>query len=330
LVAVLILDLLLSGLHWMSGALPVGDFVRGHFVLAATIPVALGLVDYLDREALKAVEEFRPALRANESDYLSFRYRLVTVPARAAWWAGLAFVLVSVVVGNGAPTLAGVPGTVPASYNPLDGGLRLMGIARAPATTVAGMILILAFFLAEGAAIYHVFNQMAVISRILTHHTKVDLFRLAPLYAFSRHTARTSIVMLGAALAGFAIVPEFAGQAGVLVMSGLLIVVVAAAFVLPLTGAHRLLIREKERLITENGALFREALKELHQRVASGQIRDMDNMNKALASLEIERAALMRIPTWPWEPGTVRGVIVALVLPILVWLIQLSLGRLLA
>lgn len=54
----------------------------------------------------------------------------------------------------------------------------------------------------------------------------------------------------------------------------------------------------------------------------------MDTMNKAMASLEIERAALVRVPTWPWDPGTLRTVIAALLLPIIIWLIQYGLERL--
>jgi len=55
----------------------------------------------------------------------------------------------------------------------------------------------------------------------------------------------------------------------------------------------------------------------------------MDSLNKALASLEIEAGALRRIQTWPWDPGAVRGLVAALLLPIVVWLLQLLLGRVL-
>jgi len=34
-----------------------------------------------------------------------------------------------------------------------------------------------------------------------------------------------------------------------------------------------------------------------------------------------------RIPTWPWEPETVRSVVVALRFPLLIWLAQPRLGR---
>ena len=56
----------------------------------------------------------------------------------------------------------------------------------------------------------------------------------------------------------------------------------------------------------------------------------MDDLNKALSSLEIERAALEHVPTWPWERGTLRSLVAAIVIPLLVWAIQAILQRYLA
>lgn len=67
---------------------------------------------------------------------------------------------------------------------------------------------------------------------------------------------------------------------------------------------------------------FEATVAELHRRVDKNALKAMDDLNKTLGSLEIEQAALRRIPTWPWEPGALRSVIAALILPIVIWLIQ--------
>ena len=67
----------------------------------------------------------------------------------------------------------------------------------------------------------------------------------------------------------------------------------------------------------------------LQRRMDSLRLSGADDLNKTLSSLEIERAALQRIPTWPWEPGTIRGLAAALLLPIVIWLIQFVLERML-
>ncbi len=53
----------------------------------------------------------------------------------------------------------------------------------------------------------------------------------------------------------------------------------------------------------------------------------MDDMNKTMASLEIEHAVLIRIPPWPWEPGTVCGAAVAVLLPVFLYGAQQILNR---
>lgn len=53
----------------------------------------------------------------------------------------------------------------------------------------------------------------------------------------------------------------------------------------------------------------------------------MDNWNKALANLVIERDTLEKISTWPWGRGTLTGFLTALILPILLWIITRILER---
>jgi len=75
---------------------------------------------------------------------------------------------------------------------------------------------------------------------------------------------------------------------------------------------------------------MKAAVAELRRRIDSGQLKAMDDLNKTMASLEIEHATLTRIPTWPWPPGTLRGIVAAVLLPVAIWLIQQVLQPLLA
>ena len=75
---------------------------------------------------------------------------------------------------------------------------------------------------------------------------------------------------------------------------------------------------------------FEAAVRELHKRVDTGQLEGMTDLNMALASLEIEQNAIKQIPTWPWQPETVRWLATALVLPLALWLIQFVTQRMLS
>jgi len=103
-----------------------------------------------------------------------------------------------------------------------------------------------------------------------------------------------------------------------------------ATFLLPLVGIHRHLVREKDRMLEEAGRRMEAGVAELHRRMDKNELARMDDLNKALSSLEIERAALERVPTWPWERGTLRSLVAAILIPLLIFVIQAVLQRYLA
>ncbi len=80
--------------------------------------------------------------------------------------------------------------------------------------------------------------------------------------------------------------------------------------------------------MSEVAVRFEASTVQLHHQIDKGELDAMDQLNKALSSLEIEKTALARTPTWPWEPGTFRGLLAAILLPVAVWLVQILLGRL--
>ena len=60
----------------------------------------------------------------------------------------------------------------------------------------------------------------------------------------------------------------------------------------------------------------------------AGQLDRVDPLNKVLGALEAENGELTRVATWPWTPGTLRGLLGTVLLPIALWLLQRLLGSL--
>ena len=60
---------------------------------------------------------------------------------------------------------------------------------------------------------------------------------------------------------------------------------------------------------------------------SNGELEGMEDLNNAMANLEIELKALSGIPTWPWRPETVRLLVTALALPLGLWIVQYALQR---
>ncbi|HXF62992.1 MAG TPA: hypothetical protein VNK95_15310 [Caldilineaceae bacterium] len=299
-------------INWADGIGAVSTFKPFHIVAAGGGVYYLALIHYLDRTATTVLDRFRPALELREGDYDEMRYRLTTLPAREARYTtylGVAMGLVEMIAIAQGLFLPG-----------LNAFISPAATAFVAAIGVFGTLMMVLFA-------YHTLHQLRVINQIFTRHTRIDLFALGPLYAFSHLTARTAVGWLLITYAWVATEPRVEGD---LVALGNAVVVASlglAAFVWPLLGIHRLLAAEKERAIAAVTYRLKLSYEGLNRRVDEGRFEETASLSEAANGLQGELAYLEKIPTWPWQPETVRGVLTAVVLPILLWLVTTLLER---
>lgn len=275
-------------------------------------PLSLWLVGYLGNVAESAFDTYRPALHASADEADRIRYELTVIPARPA-----AIILVLTAILTPVYYVADPVGSLVVGLSPLGIVLRWVG------ETLFGALLIV--------LVVHSIRQLRAVSRIHGQATRVDLFRPAPLYAFSTLTSRTAIVIaLVFLIPTMVAMSEGSGQAAWIwvpyVAAG--VVAAAAVFVLPLRGAQRRIVAEKSRLEMEVGQRLEATIDAVHQAVDHGEFANADALNKTLATLMTERELVHRLPTWPWQPGTIGAVVSAIVLPIGLWLATRLLERL--
>ncbi len=155
-----------------------------------------------------------------------------------------------------------------------------------------------------------------------------NLFRLEPVYTFSVVTSQTGIIW--AFLLSFTLltVPLQFALGPTLAILIVQIILVTAAFVLPLQMVNQRLVAEKRRLLAEHNERVRSALARLHSQLDDDKLSGIAELNHALTGLAAEGGILEKIPTWPWRAGLFTGFISIVVLPIAIFLIQLALGRL--
>jgi hypothetical protein len=309
----LVVFLLQTAVLWAEGALPISSTVhRVHGFWAGATALFLVLFHYLDERAGAALAALRPALKATDEAYADLHYRLTTLPARSTLLASLAALTVGALIETSA------------------GHYHLSELNAFP---ISGHLLRFFYWITWwlfGAFLYHTVHQLRLINYIYTERTHVNLFRMKPLYGLSNLTALTS-GSLTVIPYGFVLVNRFDLTTEPIVLSFYLIVTFLAVvtFIWPQIGIHRLQVEEKERLLYEANQRFEATILELHQRIDSGKLEEIGKLNTVLASLQIERNALARIGTWPWEPEVVRLLITALALPLGLWMIQFVLQRVL-
>jgi hypothetical protein len=283
----------------------------------------LTAIHYLDTWAKTALNTFRSTLNVDEAEQELLFYQLTTMPARTVWLLTAA-------------TLAGLV----ILTRPLI--LRLWEAMGLFHHSIASTLVDLAVFYFNALIvvifIYHTLRQLRWVSRIHKTATNINLFHLRPLYSLSGLTARTAGILL---LVGY-IVQQQARTHGdltsdpyslriswlfTLISIVLFSLLAAAVFFLPLLGLHQLLLREKERLQAEANSRLQAHIQELHQRIDASRLEDADAINKHMSSLALERDILGKLPTWPWQPGTLNLILSAVFLPILLWFLQQALGR---
>jgi hypothetical protein len=295
--------LLLHGLMWRDGLLPTWNLEATPALRSVLGVYGIAMIHLLDRTAARSLKGFLPALALNQPALDELAYRLTTMPAVPAALAGLA--------GLGA--LGVIYLTTPGYVSLLPG-------------TPAGDLLSQAYragtFVVLFTVGYHSLRQLVLVSRIHHQAPHIHLLRREPLYAFSSLTARTSIAGLIPIYIMAALYPEFTQTIviGPLLLAGALLMM--AVFAWPLWSVHSRLVEEKTRMTTDAYQRVEHLIDRLHRRVDADDLARMDDLNKAMASLQAELDILDRSPTWPWRPGTVQAVLTAVLLPILLWILQ--------
>jgi hypothetical protein len=277
------------------------------------MPFFLSLFHVLDNAAGAALSTLRPVMKVSEEKYGELCYRLTTLPARSTLLAGLAILIITIVLD------------VVQGGNPFDIETSVTPSISAPLVYLIYKINWWIF----GTLTYHTIHQLRLINRILTRHTRINLFRMRPLYAFSKLTALTAVGYAVPPYVFLALNPVAFKDPIALVQVSLILILAIAIFAWPLLGIRRLLAEEKGRMLDEVSVRFEAAVIEWHQRMDSRKLEGVDDLNKIIAFLEVEQNALNKVPTWPWQPGTVRYLVTALLLPLALWTIQFVLQRIL-
>jgi uncharacterized membrane protein YvlD (DUF360 family) len=306
----------LSGqiVFWAEGTLAERSFYPLHVSLSVTLGYLPALLAYLDGRASAALAKMRPILETKEGEYDEVHYRLTTLPAWPALLAGgivfaLPLLIEEIRRAGGEPTVFSELGVSSVSY------------------WFVHVLYRLTWWL-FGTFIYHLWHQLRQINWVYTRHTRVNLYRVGPLYAFSQVTALTAV---GLVIPPYVFVALTGAWLDPVVIAFILPITVLAlgAFVWPLLGIHRLLLAGKARLVDENTQRFEAATAELHQRVRGGSFEGMSELEAALAALESEQRLLGAMPTWPWQSETVRLLFTALGVPLGLWIAQYLLQRVL-
>lgn len=297
LVATAVLIIIVNGVTWLDGSTAPWSFDLYRSSLPVYPMSTLALMHHLNAVARDAHATFRPVLGASDPEHDRLAYELTTLP----WTGTLAVIGVSLIF------TAGFGAFTPSLTDALRESPWRAGIDLAVYAFVFGVI---------GVFVYHTIRQLRTVSHIHAAAQHVNIFRLAPAYAFSGLTARTGIGLL--ALNAFGILTDPATFVNPALLGLTIFALLAAVlcFVVPLRGMHERITAEKGHALGETNARLEAAVQELYRRADGRRLTGIEDINQLLASLVMTRDLVARIPTWPWDARTLTGFLSATLLPI--------------
>ena len=179
---------------------------------------------------------------------------------------------------------------------------------------------------------YQGVRQLRQIGAFYAMPDRIDPFNRRPLYGFSRYTATLAVLVLVVILSSFADPTAYAAYSNTALIATFLAfaVLTLLLFYLPLAGAHRRLLSEKDTLLQEVNSRITMIFARIHSAAFEKQdYEDVGGMRTVLSTLREEEQAIQALSTWPWRPGTLTGLLSALFLPVLLLLIREVITRLL-
>ncbi len=169
--------------------------------------------------------------------------------------------------------------------------------------------------------------RQSLLTRRFYREIEVDLFNQSPLYALSRY-AVTSIItlLLGTYLLQIVSLPSLLFTPLGLLWQIIINTVVFLLFLAQLVGINQRLRRAKERLLSELNKDIQGVYNDVHKAVSKKAYASVARMQASVATLKNEQEILQKIPTWPWQPETLRNLLAPMLLPIIVYLLQRFFG----
>ncbi len=295
---------------WQTGVYAAVGFHPMQVWLPTLTAYFLGLTHGLDRAAASAMQRFRPAFRGDDRAFATAVYRITTLPARPM----LIFTAVATIV------------SVPSGQWEMS-QIQTGGLERVP---VLFLVILACLYLSFYPFFFHVWYQLREIHRLHRDHAQVRLSAIRPMYALSRVTGLTAIGIVIFNYGWFLAQPGADPLNPVTIVETLFnLVIILVIFAWPLWGAHRLLAEAKDAALAELAGRKASGRAQLRQALDAGALEKVDPLHKALDAFQTEHAELSKVPTWPWAAGTLRNLVGAVFLPVLLWLLQFGLGRLL-
>lgn len=293
---------------WRLGFVPFGQFDL--FVFAFGFFFVTGFVQwhYLTLRARPAIEGFFKGGDKSRAQIEAILTDFVSLPPT---WGTLVFLLGSL-VGNFGFSFS-------ARLLPIIAEV-LPSVGRITAIVSGGLIFIL---------VYRIVRQSRLTRRFYSE-VEVNLFNPAPLFALSSYAVASILaLLLGTYLLQAAAFPSFLLASSGVIYSIVLNSILLLFFLGQLLEVNQRMRLAKQRLLAQIGLDLEKVNRDVHRAIGKRAYSAVGRMQASIVTLKNEHEMFQKIPTWPWQPETLRNLLTPMLLPVIVYLVQRFFGSLL-
>jgi hypothetical protein len=290
---------------WLEGGFQNGELMPVIIFNSLFTPFLLGLIHFLDQQAMTSLKTIKPALEISEADFNDYKFKLSNMPSALPLAAGLTMLIFVILMEQYSAT--------PVRYEVLE-DFRIFRIIFQIIDKSSAFLF--------GIFIYHTIRQLRFVNTINSTYIKINLFNIRPLQAFSRLTASTSAGLVMGVYGWMLINPELFSDPAIIGFILVITILAVSVFLWPLYGAHKRMVVAKENALHEIDQLSESVYSKFNNGLQDGDYSAIESLNGTIGSLDIQYKWVKAIPTWPWKPETAQLLLTAIALPLVLAILR--------
>jgi hypothetical protein len=292
---------------WNEGQVPRGEINWYYALTALLLAYLLFFTDFLFRVIRDSLVEFLPTLGISEEKRNRFMYEFTHLPAKQTT---IAF-FIGVCLGLGI-ALSIFPTAIE-----MNNAFPELEIPVFTLSTGIGLIVI-----------YTTIRTYLLTNKLYGILRTINIYDLDSLYAMSRVPAWMLVFFILMIYLLFSLNPTLMETTNLYL--GFTVFTIILAFLIfwyPLRCANRLLVLEKRRLLKDINLQIETTFGLLNKKINQQELGKIEEIREAVQSLMIEKEFVGSLRTWPWKPGTFRGLMTLIFAPFILNLLVMLLSK---
>lgn len=174
----------------------------------------------------------------------------------------------------------------------------------------------------ELAAVYRLIRQLFRVNALYKDVKKINLFNLWPIYALSRYGYTLAFAFILVTVMIDLVFTLLGVEAVGLTYIIYTLITSLVIFLAPLVGINARLRREKAQELQRLGDQLNSVYNETEGAVRSRKLATVPALRNAAGAIKEQMEAVQKVATWPWNPGSLRNLLLPVLLPLFLAVVQ--------